>query len=167
MFGADFIERDTEWFAGASFHFIQTALNAAHGINQIFQISSIFADRMLVCFMQSRLHTVKNEFTRKQSQTGMRQTPATEWRPKIAHGETVGINAQINKAPDGAKEISVGDFLPPLPGLEIFWRPNPWFHRGLLSAAPPALGQAGFESHANGRKRFEPVSRTMGSQLIN
>ena len=35
MFGADFIKRDTEWFAGASFHLIQTALNAAHGINQI------------------------------------------------------------------------------------------------------------------------------------
>jgi hypothetical protein len=31
-------------------------------------------------------------------------------------------------------------------------------------AAPPALGQAGFESHANGRKMFEPVSRTMGSR---
>jgi len=34
-----------------------------------------------------------------------------ERRPKIAHGETVGINAQTNKAPDGAKEISFGDFL--------------------------------------------------------
>ena len=44
-----------------------------------------------------------------------------ERRPKIAHGETVGINAQINKAPDGAKDISVGDFLPPHPGLEIFY----------------------------------------------
>jgi hypothetical protein len=31
-------------------------------------------------------------------------------------------------------------------------------------AAPPALGQAGFESHANGRQMFAPVSRTMGSQ---
>jgi hypothetical protein len=31
----------------------------------------------------------------------------------------VGINAQTNKAPDGAKEFYVGDFLPPLPGLEI------------------------------------------------
>jgi hypothetical protein len=25
------------------------------------------------------------------------------------------------------------------------------------SAAPPALGQAGFAAHANGRKRFAPV----------
>jgi hypothetical protein len=74
----------------------------------------------------------------------IRQSLVTEWRAKIAHGETVGINAQINKAPDGAEEIYVGDFLPPNPGLEIFWRPNPQFHRGLLSAAPPALGQAGF-----------------------
>ena len=40
-----------------------------------------------------------------------------ERRPKVAHGETMGINAQTNKAPDGAKEISIGDFLPPLPGL--------------------------------------------------
>jgi hypothetical protein len=32
----------------------------------------------------------------------------------------VGINAQIEKAPDGAEEISVGDFLPPLPGLDFF-----------------------------------------------
>ena len=35
MFGTDFVERDSEWFAGASFHFIQTALNAEQGINQI------------------------------------------------------------------------------------------------------------------------------------
>jgi hypothetical protein len=32
----------------------------------------------------------------------------------------VGLNAQTNPAPAGAKEISAGDFLPPLPGLEIF-----------------------------------------------
>ena len=53
-----------------------------------------------------------------------------ERRPKIAHGETVGINAQTNKAPDGAKDISVGDFLPPHSGLEFFLdgRPtvSPW-----------------------------------------
>lgn len=75
MFGADFIERNTEWFAGASFHFIQTALNAAQGINQIvrariarFRQANIFIGRMFFGF---RLHAVKNEFTRKQSQTGM------------------------------------------------------------------------------------------------
>jgi hypothetical protein len=48
--------------------------------------------------------------------------------------------------------------------LSFFWQANPQFHRGLLSAAPLALGQAGFESHANGRKMFEPVSSTMGGQ---
>jgi hypothetical protein len=42
--------------------------------------------------------------------------------------------------------------------LDFFGQANPRFHRGLLSAAPPALGQAGFESHANGRKRFESAS---------
>jgi hypothetical protein len=35
VFGADVIERDAEWFAGASFHFIETALDAAQGIHQI------------------------------------------------------------------------------------------------------------------------------------
>jgi hypothetical protein len=45
---------------------------------------------------------------------------APEARKQVAHGETVGINVQIEKAPDGAKEISVGNFLPPLPGLEFF-----------------------------------------------
>jgi hypothetical protein len=29
---------------------------------------------------------------------------ATEWRPEIARGETVGFNSHKNKAPDGAKE---------------------------------------------------------------
>ena len=79
MFGVDFIGCDTEWFAGASFHFIQTALDAAQGINQIvraqsarFQPANIFADGMLFGFTQSQLHAAKNEFTRKQSQMGMR-----------------------------------------------------------------------------------------------
>jgi hypothetical protein len=31
----------------------------------------------------------------------------------------VGINAPANQAPDGAKEFSADDFLPPIPGLEI------------------------------------------------
>jgi len=31
--------------------------------------------------------------------------PATEWQPKVAHGETVGFNPKTNKAPNGAKEI--------------------------------------------------------------
>jgi len=45
---------------------------------------------------------------------------AAEQRQGIAHGETVGIDVQTDKAPDGAKEISIGDFLPPLPGLDFF-----------------------------------------------
>jgi len=48
-----------------------------------------------------------------------RLAAAPEARQKVAHGETVGLNAPTNKAPDGAKEFSAGDFLPPLPGLEI------------------------------------------------
>jgi hypothetical protein len=34
---------------------------------------------------------------------------AAEQRQRVAHGETLGINVQIKKAPDGAKEISVGE----------------------------------------------------------
>jgi hypothetical protein len=45
--------------------------------------------------------------------------------------------------------------------LDFFQKTNPRFYRGLLSAAPPALGQAGFESHANVMKMFEQVSSTM------
>jgi hypothetical protein len=48
--------------------------------------------------------------------------------------------------------------------LSFFWQANPQFHRGLLSAAPLAPGQAGFESHANVMKMFEPVSGTTGSR---
>jgi hypothetical protein len=55
---------------------------------------------------------------------------AAEQRQRAAHGETVGINVQIEKAPDGAKEISVGDFLPPLPGLDFFGRPTHGFTVG-------------------------------------
>jgi hypothetical protein len=51
--------------------------------------------------------------------------------------------------------------------LEFFHRTNLQFHRGLLSAAPPALGRTGSESHANGRKRLEPVSSTMGNAALS
>jgi hypothetical protein len=33
---------------------------------------------------------------------------ATEWRTKVAHGETVGFNSKMDKAPDGAKEMFRG-----------------------------------------------------------
>jgi len=39
----------------------------------------------------------------------------------------VGLNVQTNLAPDGAKEISAGEFLPPHPGLELFERPTRGF----------------------------------------
>jgi len=39
----------------------------------------------------------------------------------------------------GRKRFARVGFLPPLPGLGWVWRPNPRFHRGLLSVAPPAL----------------------------
>jgi hypothetical protein len=35
-------------------------------------------------------------------------SPATEWRPKVAHDETVGFGSKINRVPDGAKEMNRG-----------------------------------------------------------
>jgi hypothetical protein len=56
-------------------------------------------------------------------------------RQKVAHDETVGLNAPTNPAPArlrftstrqaGAKEFSAGGFLPPHPGLEIFLNDQP------------------------------------------
>jgi hypothetical protein len=64
VFGADFVERDTERFAGASFHFIPTALNAAQGINPIvwaqsarFERADIFAEGMLFCFTPLKMNS--------------------------------------------------------------------------------------------------------------
>ena len=126
MFGADFIGRDTEWFAGASFHFIQTALNAAQGIRQIvrvqsarFQRASMFADGMFFGFTKSRLHAAKMNSPANRVKWECGRFPGNpfavaERRPKIAHGETMGINAQTNKAPDEAREVSAGDILPSL-----------------------------------------------------
>ncbi len=75
MFCADAVKNFASRFAFARLHFIQPALNTAQGICKIiralttrFQHTSIFADGMLFGFTQSRLHAVKNEFTRKQSQ---------------------------------------------------------------------------------------------------
>jgi hypothetical protein len=56
----------------------------------------------------------------RQGDGGEVNPKAAEQRQGIAHGETVGIDVQTDKAPDGAKEISIGDFLPPLPGLDFF-----------------------------------------------
>jgi hypothetical protein len=42
----------------------------------------------------------------------------------------VGINVQMEKAPDGAKEISVGIFCRPCRGLIFFGRPTHGFTVG-------------------------------------
>jgi hypothetical protein len=94
----------------------------------------------------------------------IRQSLVTEWRTKVAHGETVGKATKPMKPRMGRKKFPLVIFCRPCRGLDFFGQANPRFHRGLLSAAPPALGQAGFESRANGRQMFEPVSSTMGSQ---
>ena len=49
-----------------------------------------------------------------------RPAPAPAARQIVAHGATVGFNAQTHPAPDGAKDISAGGCLSPHPGLEIF-----------------------------------------------
>ena len=55
---------------------------------------------------------------------------AAEWRPKVAHGETVGLNFKINKAPAGAKE-KIGGW--------VFCRPvRGWkFSLGILPTVSP------------------------------
>ena len=42
----------------------------------------------------------------------------------------------------GRKRFAQVGFLSPLPGLGMIWRRYPRFHRGLLSGAPPALGES-------------------------
>jgi hypothetical protein len=78
--GADAIQNFASGFTFARVHFIQTALNAAQGINQIvraqsarFQPANTFADGMPLGFMQSRLHAVKNEFAWQRCQMGTRR----------------------------------------------------------------------------------------------
>ncbi len=51
----------------------------------------------------------------------------------------MGERAKSDQAPDGAKALATVGFLPSLPGLGWFGCPDPRFHRGLLSVAPPAL----------------------------
>jgi hypothetical protein len=55
---------------------------------------------------------------------------ATEWRKKVAHGETVGFNFKMDKAPDGAKEMIRGFiFCRPIRGLvRLVFLPtvSPW-----------------------------------------
>ena len=66
---------------------------------------------------------------------------ATEWRQAIAHGETVGEPVKKNSQPrPGRQKISGGEFFRPVRGWITWGRGNPRFHRGLLSAAPTALG---------------------------
>jgi hypothetical protein len=49
----------------------------------------------------------------------------------------------MNSAPEGAKEWFAVGFLPPLRGLNFLRTIHPRLHRGLLSAAPPALRHPG------------------------
>ena len=75
---------------------------------------------MLFCFKQSQLHAVKNEFARKQSQMGMRQSLATEWRAKAAHSKTwVSMHKQI-KPRMGRKKFTLLIFCRPCRGLKFF-----------------------------------------------
>jgi len=66
-------------------------------------------------------------------------TEAAEQRPIIAHGATVGnVPPKLIQPRNGAKENS-RSFCRPIRGWKLPWPANPRFHRGLLSAAPPAL----------------------------
>jgi len=91
----------------------------------------------------------QNEFTRQGCQmrtpTISSAAEVAERRSTIAHGETVGINAKQAKPRTGRKKFPLVVFCRPCQGLKCFGPADPRFHRGLRSAAPPALGRAGFE----------------------
>lgn len=93
---------------------------------------------------RGKIHAGENEFNGQRSQMGMRRFSAAEWRTEVAHGETVGNERKMNQAPDGAKEVPALIVCRPCRGWKACCTINPRFHRGLLSAAPPALGAGRF-----------------------
>jgi hypothetical protein len=51
---------------------------------------------------------------------------ATEWRPKVAHGETVGFAIKTNQAPErGERHFRSSIFCRPIRGLKNFWNIQP------------------------------------------
>jgi hypothetical protein len=69
---------------------------------------------------------------------------AAEWRPKIAHGKTVGFVVKTDQAPErGGRNARQSIFCRPIRGLDIFWtiQPTvlPWATFGRASGALVAV----------------------------
>jgi Outer membrane lipoprotein-sorting protein len=99
---------------------------------------------------------------------------ATEWRTKIAHGETVGFNFKMDKAPDGAKEMIRGlIFFRPIRGLFRFvFLPtvSPWatFFRasGALAAVILFFAVGARAETTNGLSDAEIQGRQLAQKLL-
>jgi hypothetical protein len=68
------------------------------------------------------------------------------------------------QAQDGRQKICLWKFLSPIRGFIRLGVETHGYTVGYFLQAPPAVGLAGFEARANGRKMFEQVSSTMRSQ---
>jgi hypothetical protein len=95
-------------------------LKAVSGMKKFEQVSSTTgSQRDSVKFIGAKMNSPCKRVKWERGNFPGSPIEVAERRPKVAHGETVGIKHKTEKAPDRAKEIFVGDFLPPLPGLEI------------------------------------------------
>ena len=101
---------------------------------------------------------------------------ATEWRTKVAHGETVGFNSKMNKAPAGAKEKIRGWFFcRPIRGCKFFFAilptVSPWatFCRasGAIFAALILFFAVGVAAQTNTSSDAEIQGRQMAQQLCD
>jgi hypothetical protein len=101
-------------------------------------------------------------------------SPATEWRPKVAHGETVGFDPKTNKAPEGAKEmIRRLIFCRPCRGLPRFVvlpTVSPWatFCRasGALTAMILFIALGATAQTTNGLSEKEIQGRQLAQKLL-
>ncbi len=100
---------------------------------------------------------------------------AAEWRPKVAHGETVGFNFKTNKAPAGAKERIRGWFFcRPVRGwkfsLGILPTVSPWATFCRASGALAALVwfiAVGATAQTNTLSDVEIQGRQLAQQLCD
>jgi hypothetical protein len=97
-----------------------------------------------------------------QCNCGFVQLPATEWRPKIAHGETMGGPSKTIPSPgSGGRKSSAGNsFAPSGAGMAGALPPtvSPW----AIIATPPALGIGG-RTRAGSTRNVRENERTSPS----
>ncbi len=102
-------------------------------------------------------------------------SPATEWRPKIARGETVSYATKARQAPErGERNVRRSIFCRPIRGLKFFFaiRPtvSPWatFHRasGALAAMIVLLAVYTKAETTNGPTDAETQGRQLAQQLL-